>query len=84
MRRKTENHMVQLTKDDLVVLMDMENLFDEFGNPIAIRGDNGVEWILMSTKYYERMQGENRDYEAMLDRYGAIDLSRKQGPCEAE
>ena len=76
--------MVQLTKDDLVILMDMKDIFDKFGNPIAIKGDSGVEWILMSAKYYERMQGENRDYEAMLDQPCVIDLSRKQGPCEAE
>jgi len=52
-------NMPEITEDEFVAHIEDDDFLEVYGNPVIIRGKDGHhDCVLMSFKYYERIQNE--------------------------
>lgn len=52
-------NMPEISEDELIAHIEDDDFLEVYGNPVIIRGKDGhKDCVLMSIKYFERMQNE--------------------------
>lgn len=60
-------NMPEISENELIAHIEDDDFLEVYGNPVIIRGKDGHhDCMLMSFKYYERMQKERARMEAQI------------------
>ena len=76
---KRQLNMPEISEDEFIAHIEDDDFLEVYGNPVIIRGKDGHhDCVLMSFKYYERMQNKLDRMEEQIA--GIIDENTKCRP----
>ena len=67
---KRNLNMPEISEDELIAHIEDDDFLEVYGNPVIIRGKDGhPDCVLMSIKYFERVQKQLQEAEQQILKY---------------